>query len=173
MRKKRQDRPPQIHCPVPDPALPEAARMWWRHFGYGWRRVPPAMRVSHGIVALDADGRVAGIIGLRDADGGFPAETPLLARLAFRAGPETADMVVDGIVVRDSRQGVGRALIGAALARAAGAGYPGLRAEVRVRSRTALAFYRALGFSEVARGRFGWPWTGQVLILRRACPPAD
>ena len=128
---------------------------------------PAPQGACHGMVALDDTGGVAGVIGLRDAQGGFPAATPLGARIAFRAAPATADLVVDGIVVRDARQGIGSALLRQALVRAASAGHPGLRAEVRVQNSGAMEFYRAMGFVPVAQGRFGWPWTGQVAILRR------
>ncbi|MBO9453837.1 GNAT family N-acetyltransferase [Paracoccus sp. R12_1] len=166
MRNQRQDHPLQIVSPVPDAALSQAARLWWGATGHGWGP-PPRVRACHGMVALDDTGGVAGVIGLRDAQGGFPAATPLGARIAFRAAPATADLVVDGIVVRDARQGIGSALLRQALVRAASAGHPGLRAEVRVQNSGAMEFYRAMGFVPVAQGRFGWPWTGQVAILRR------
>ena len=171
MRNQRQDRPPLIVSPVPAHVLPQAARLWWASFGTG-RGAPPRMRADHGIVALDAQGRVAGVMGLRDARGGFPARVPWAARIGFRAGPPTADLIVDGIAVRDSRCGIGRALVRAAMARARAAGHPGLRAEVRAGDAGAVAFYRALGFATVASLRFGWPWTGRVLILRRAVDAA-
>lgn len=167
MRNQRQDHPLQIVSPVPDAALSQAARLWWGAIGHGWGPAP-RIRACHGIVALDDTGGVAGVIGLRDAQGGFLAATPLGARIAFRAAPSTADLVVDGIVVRDARQGIGGALLRQALVRATLAGHPGLRAEVRVQNSGAMEFYRAMGFAAVAQGRFGWPWTGQVMILRRA-----
>nr|WP_241865448.1 GNAT family N-acetyltransferase [Paracoccus salsus] len=154
--------------PVPASLLPEAAALWWRGVWPGpWLRPPPPMRASHGIAALDAAGGVAGIAGLRDAGGGFLVSMPWLARLAFRPAPPTTDLVIDGIVVRTVRRGTGRALIAAADAHARAHGHTGLRAEVEASNRVALAFYLRLGFVEMHRGRFGWPWSGQVLILRR------
>ncbi|MBU3029631.1 GNAT family N-acetyltransferase [Paracoccus marinaquae] len=167
MRKSRQVHPLQIRSPIPAAALPAAAALWWGGVGPGWPRQVPEVRASHGIVALDARGEVQGVAGLRDGAGGFPAHVPLLARLAFRAAPATADLVIDGIVVREPGQGVGRLLIEAAGGHARAGGHPGLRVEVAARNHTACAFYRRLGFAEIGRGRYGWPWSGEVLLLRR------
>lgn len=157
----------QMLNPIPQALLPAAARLWWRGIGPGWAvRVPP-VRASHGIVALDGAGRLAGVAGLRDASGGFLGRIPLAARLFFRAAPPTADLVLDGIVAARPREGAGRALVRAACAHARAGGHPGLRVEVRARNRGALAFYARLGFHETARGRFGWPWSGMVVLMRR------
>ena len=66
-------RPVQIVTPIPAAHLPAAARLWWAHFGRT-RRPPPPMRADHGIAALDAEGRVAGVLGLRDGSGGLLAD---------------------------------------------------------------------------------------------------
>lgn len=167
MRNPTQEHPPGILSPVPAAALSGAAALWWRGFGPPLPRRAPPMRAEQGIVALAMDGAVLGVAGLRDQTGGFPRRTPLLARLGFRGAPPAADLVLDGIIVARPRQGIGRALVAAALTRAAAGGHPGLRAEVAARNRPARDFYASLGFVEVARGRFGWPWSGQVLVLRR------
>lgn len=173
MRKPRQDETGPASgvrtlSPIPDALLAEAAALWWRGVGPGWPRRPPPVRAAQGIVAqAEGDGRVLGVAGLRDGSGGFAAQTPPPIGLMFRAAPPTADLVLDGIVARHPRQGIGRALVAAALARARETGHPGLRAEVEARNRAACAFYGRLGFQEVGRGRYGWPWSGQVLVLRR------
>lgn len=162
----------QILTPVPDPLWPQAEALWRRHFA------PPGGgqgRPGHAIAALDASGALSGVMGLRDADGGFwqPAGRgigPGLFRSLFRACPPTEDLVIDGIAAMRLRQGAGRALIEAAMAEAQRRGRPGLRAELRLANGAALAFYRSLGFCEVTRGRYGWPWGGTVLIMRRALP---
>lgn len=155
----------QILSPIPDAALPAATRLWWRHFGLPRPCPVLRMRAGHGIAALDGSGNVLGVLGLRDAAGGFPASR--LPLPLFRAAPPTADLVIDGIAVRRMRRGTGRALVARALLEAEWRGHPGLRAEVRLRNCGALEFWRRLGFAEIARGRFGWPWTGQVVVLRR------
>lgn len=162
----------QIFAPIPDPLRADAARLWWRSFGrdarlMGGRR--SGIDHSRGAVAVRG-GRIAGVIGLRDGAGGFapPSRGPLA--LIFRPAPPTADLVIDGICVDRAmrRTGTGAALIQSALAQARRAGRPGLRAEVAASNRAALAFYRKAGFVEIGRGRYGWPWVGQVVMLRRA-----
>lgn len=162
---------PEILSPIPALALPGAAELWWRAFGVGKCRQPAVYSAAHGIVALSGDGTVVGVAGLRDARGGFLRANPLLAGLAFRPAPPTADLVIDGIIAAEPRQGIGRALIAAAAARAETDGHPGLRAEVALRNLAARAFYQRMGFVEVGRGRYGWPWSGQVVVLRRAGSP--
>lgn len=151
----------QILTPIPATCLPDAARLWCQAFAPRGRLAD--MRAGHGIVALD-QGRVVGVCGLRDACGGFPAQ-PMRGGFAFRAAPDTADLVLDGLVAVHKRRGIGRALVMAAAHQARDRGHPGLRAEVRVANHPAMALYRALGFVEVTRGRFGWPWSGQVAVL--------
>ena len=159
--KQGQGRPVQILTPIPDAFLPDAARLWCNAFAPRSRQV--GMRADHGIAAV-ARGQVVGICGLRDAGGGFPMMS-MRGGFAFRAAPQTSDLVLDGLVVAETRQGIGRALVMAAARQAGLRGHPGLRAEVRIANRPAMAFYRALGFVEVTRGRFGWPWGGQVAVL--------
>lgn len=171
MRNKKQDQQSgsglRLSYPVPDAVSQQAAALWWHSFG-PWRGSTrsPEMSPSHAIVALDDEDAVWGVIGLRDAKGGFLLRIPLLARLVYRGGPPTADLLIDGIVVRKTRMGTGRSLVAAAAKLARDRGHPVLRAEVKSRNRTALAFYDSLGFKLVGCGRYGWPWSGQVLILR-------
>ncbi|WP_221035974.1 GNAT family N-acetyltransferase [Paracoccus siganidrum] len=165
MRKATQGQPMQILSPIPDAILPQAGRLWRRHFG-GLGRVR-GFRAANGAVALQG-GRVLGVIGFRDAGGGFATWRAGLAAILFRPAPPTGDLVIDGIVARLPRRGIGRALVARAEAEARARGRPGLRAEVAAGNRAALAFYRRLGFVEETRGRFGWPWTGTVLVLRKA-----
>ncbi|WEF23856.1 GNAT family N-acetyltransferase [Paracoccus sp. S3-43] len=158
----------RITTPIPAPLLGDAARLWWAAFAppLGAAR-PPAVRACHGIAAVGADGRLGGVAGLRDANGGFLADQPWLARALYRAAPPTADLVIDGIVVDGPRRGIGRALLDRAVQGARRAGHPGLRAEVEIRNTAAMAFYAATGFAEIGRGAFGWPWSGPVAILHR------
>ncbi|WP_372802263.1 GNAT family N-acetyltransferase [Paracoccus seriniphilus] len=156
-----------IHHPVPDCVMADAAALWWRGFGIwtGGQAAIPAMDAAHGMVAMQGD-QLVGVAGIRDGDGGFLKKIPRFAALAYRAAPATSDMVIDGIIAREMRQGTGRALIGALVELARQRGMGGLRAEVQKSNRGARQFYASLGFVEVGRGRYGWPWTGQVLLLR-------
>lgn len=157
----------RTQSPIPEPLLDQAARIWWQQFGMRGVSRARAVAADRGAVALDADGRVLGVIGLRGSGGGFLRRPPLLARWLYRAAPATADLVIDGIVAINRREGVGQALVAEALARAIAEGRPGVRAEVRRRNRDGYAFWKAMGFAEVTQGRFGWPWSGTVVVMRR------
>lgn len=153
----------QILYPIPQPLLTDAAALWRAHFGVaGW---PRRVRAGHGIVAVDGRGVLVGVIGLRDASGGFARSDAPLPQWLFRAAPATGDLVIDGLAVTDPRHGMGRALVAAARVLAARRGHPGLRAEVRDVNRSALAFYEAVGFRHQTSGPFGLPWWGQVHVL--------
>lgn len=153
----------QILTPIPNAALPMSVQLWCKAFGGRKRQKPCA---ENAIAAVQGD-RVTGIIGLRDHRGGFLAAPMPLARFLFRPAPATADLVVDGIVVDERRRGIGRSLIHAAEEQARQRNRAGLRAEVRLRNREAVAFYHSLGFVEETRGRYGWPWSGPVAVLRK------
>lgn len=152
----------QIFSPIPEAVLGEAVKLWSSEFGWLSQRVV----ASNGAVALNGD-EVRGVVGLRDHNGGFLSGHPATSPFLFRPAPPTADLVIDGIVVRSRRCGIGRALIGAAEIEARRRQRRGLRAEVRLGNPAALAFYAELGFSEETRGRFGWPWSGIVSVMRK------
>ena len=154
----------KICVPVPDALLPEATALWRSSFARFSGRL--RVRSQNAIVVTSHEG-VEGIVGLRDHQGGFLVISPSLTRFLFRSAPPTTDLVLDGIVVRRQRHGFGRALIAAAEEEARLRNRPGLRAEVRLRNEKALRFYRQLGFVEETRGRFGWPWSGRVVVLRK------
>ncbi|MDB2490328.1 MULTISPECIES: GNAT family N-acetyltransferase [unclassified Paracoccus (in: a-proteobacteria)] len=166
-RNRTQDRPVTLESPISAAHLPAAAALWGRHFACP-RAALTARSVCarHGIVALNATGRVVGVAGFRDAGGGFLRRAPWWGGLFYRDAPATAALVIDGIVALPRGEGVGRALIRAALAEAGRQARPGLRAEVRGRNADALRFYRRLGFVEEGRGRYGWAWSGQALLMR-------
>ena len=177
-----------------------AAGLYLRHFGAqvlpfpvpaarAERFIRAAMQPRMVLAALDGGGGLIGLLGLRDAGGGFLGMTAdaraALGAFAgvtgalmplFRPGPATADMVIDGLAIADrwQRRGVGRALLAHALADAARRGYPGLRAEVALRNRAALRFYEAAGFSPQGSHRIGWPWSaswlGRAAVMRRDVP---
>lgn len=153
--------------PIPDRHLSAAARVWGRAFMPWGTMGTPRIRACHGIAVIGPDDSLCGVAGFRDHDGGFLADQPLLARLLFRPAPPTADLVIDGVVALHPRGGAGRALVEAAAGIAARSGRPGLRAEVALRNRPAMAFHAATGFSRIAQGRYGWPWSGPVAILHR------
>lgn len=177
---------------LPAPLQAAAARLYWQAFG---RQILPlplprgemllrhAMRPARALAALDPCGGLIGLAGLRDASGGFIEASPDAFGVAFgamggvlralvdtlyRPGPESPDMVLDGIVIRPDRrrQGVGRALILCAARHAAAQGYPGLRVELDAGNDKAAELYRGLGFQPVAQLRIGWPWSPRAAIMR-------
>ncbi|WP_287885395.1 MULTISPECIES: GNAT family N-acetyltransferase [Paracoccus] len=188
--------PPRIQRGIPPRLHDAAAALYWRHFGtqilpwpatarQGVALVRAAMRPEQALVALAPSGRLVGMAGLRDAGGGFlaphakgfvavwgPARGRLrhLATGLYRPGAETADLVLDGIAVRLQwrRQGIARALIGAAAAHARRLGHPALRAEVEAGNHGGLAAWQAMGFQPLARQRLGWPWSAPAHVLRLA-----
>ena len=171
-----------------------AAALYWRHFGAqllplparhrrGMALVRAVLRPDHALVALSPQGKLVGIAGLRDAQGGFLATDPQgfrhvwgnargrlwhLSTGLYRAGPQTEDMVIDGIAIRPDwrRQGIARALVAAAAAHARACGHAALRAEVAADNREALAAWRAMGFQRQSRQRLGWPWSRPAHVLR-------
>ncbi|AGT07365.1 GNAT family N-acetyltransferase [Paracoccus aminophilus] len=180
--------------------LDAAAALFWQAFGRevlpfptsaarGVALIRHALRAEKALSALDPQGALAALVGIRDAEGGFLApEAGAFAQVwgclggglervtnaLHRSGPETADMVLDGLVVRpDLRgQGYGRALIAAASHRAARRGYHGLRAEVARANAAARALYLSLGFQPLGQSRIGWPWSGPAEIMRLEIPAA-
>lgn len=168
----------------------DAARLIWGGFG---RQIAPGLgrragiaRIRRGlqrervIVALDASGGLAGLTGLRGAEGGvvttdtaprFLGRTA--ERIAAAMAGQTNDLVLDCLIVTPAwrRQGVAAVLIEAALIEAARRGYPGLRAEVARHNTQALRAYRRAGLS----GRYGWLPGRRVLrrsvANRRPDPP--
>lgn len=157
----------QILTPVPDRHLRGAASLWGRHFAPPGTLAPLRLRACHAIAAIGPDDRLHGVAGFRDECGGALAGLPWLARHLFRPAPPTGDLVIDGIAVASPRRGVGRALLDRAGRIARTAGRPGLRAEVEIRNAPAMEFHAAMGFVEIARGPFGWPWSGPVAILHK------
>lgn len=154
----------KISAPIPDMLLPEATRLWSGAFGFHARKI--RVRPENAI-AVSSEAGIEGVVGLRDNSGSFLSAPPAMSRFLYRAAPPTSDLVLDGIVVRRSRQGYGRALIHAASAEARQRHRPGLRAEVALRNHAALSFYLRLGFAEETRGWYGWPWSGRIVVMRK------
>lgn len=178
-----------------------AARLYWQGFGReilpfaipedrGTALVAAALRPEMALVARAPDGGLAAMAGIRDARGGFLGLDdalllthcgPLRGRLAcmagrwHRSGPETGDMVLDGLIVRPELRGrgYGQALVAAAAELARARGYHGLRVELAASNTAARALYRLLGFVPCGSARIGWPWSGPAEIMRFANPAAD
>ena len=190
----RPDPPIRILHGLPAHLRIAAAALYWRHFGTqllplparhrrGMALVRAVLRPDHALVALSAQGQLVGIAGLRDARGGFLAADPHSFRAVwgtargrlchlstglYRAGPQTEDLVIDGIAIRPDwrRQGIARALVNAAADHARAQGHVALRAEVAADNREALAAWRAMGFQRQSRHRLGWPWSRPAHVLR-------
>ena len=187
---------PQIHIQhgLPVELRTAAAALYWRHFGAqllplparhrrGMALVRAALRADHALVALSPQGRLIGIAGFRDAQGGLLATDPHSFRAVwggtrgrlchlstglYRAGPQTEDLVIDGIAIHPGwrRQGIARALVRAVADHARARGHNALRAEVAAGNPEALAAWRAMGFSRQSRHRLGWPWSRPAHVLR-------
>ncbi len=181
--------------------LAEAAALYWQAFGrdilpFGVSRargealIRLALRPQMALVALDAHGGLAALAGIRDETGGLLGSDAgsfravwgglkggsiWLASQLYRSGPETSDMVLDGVIVAPERRGQGyaQALVAAAADLAAEGGYSGLRAEVAPTNHAARQLYQSLGFRPAGQGRMGWPWHGQAQIMRFAALGAD
>jgi GNAT superfamily N-acetyltransferase len=167
MRNPRQGQSIRIVSPIPPEHLAEASMLWWRGFGLrGIRRSHRPVRAENGVIALDDQNCLRGVMGIRNGSGGFLRHPPRRARLFYRGAPATEDLVIDGILALECRKGIGAALLGESFARARQEGRPGIRVEVQARNRAALAFYLRQGFVEIIRGRFAWPWSGTVIVLR-------
>lgn len=190
---------------VPDRQRAQAVRLYWHHFGrqilplrvpdrLGCALLERALQGDRVVTAQGPCGELVGVMGLRDAGGGILSLDRMVLRDIFghvvggllwaimqshRSGPDTTDMLIDGIAVADGwrRRGVGTLLMAAACELATLRGYPGLQAEVAANNRAALAFYRSLGFQERGRAKIGWPWSfgtgGAAQIMRLAASPPD
>ncbi|MDS9467096.1 GNAT family N-acetyltransferase [Paracoccus sp. MBLB3053] len=172
-----------------------AARLYWRSFGPALQPLPTATREGvalvamtmnreRALIALDRNGALVGIAGLRGARGGIlsPSAADFLATFGryrgrlrhaaswlHRAGPETYDLILDGVAVRRHwrGRGVARALVAAAMEEARRLGHPALLVEVEARNLDALAAWQAMGFQSAGRQRLGWPWRARAHVLRK------
>lgn len=171
-----------------------AAALYWRHFGgqilplptahrQGVALLRAAMRPDHALVALSAQGRLVGIVGLRDGTGGLLAPDAAAFRAVwgrvggglrhlttrlYRAGRPTGDLVLDGIAIRPEwrRRGLARQLVQAASQRARAQNRPALRVEVAADNPEALSAWQAMGFAPLPPQRLGWPWRPAAHVLR-------
>lgn len=168
-----------------------AAALWWRGMGrevfgplparYGIEWARESLCADAALVARDRAGRLVGLAGLRGRSGGllgaFSGRRGVISRVAglrlwlWRAGPATADLILDGLVVhpRARRQGIARLLIRAALKEATKHGHPGLQVEVMASNHAARVLYAGEGFSDIARYR-PLPWR-RAIVLRRSLEP--
>lgn len=179
---------------IPEVQLTEAARLYWRGFArqilpvwvpplWGEALIRHAAHPDRALAALGPDGALIGMAGLRDSSGGFTQAsttayraafgicgTPLrtLSEALYRIGPDSPDMLIDGLVVAKPwrRQGIAAALIRKAVDQAARNGYPGLRVEFSADNSGAESLYHALGFQPVTQARMGWPWNRPTMIMR-------
>ncbi|MBV0890773.1 GTP-binding protein [Paracoccus sp. Z118] len=180
MNRQSRHTPLQLRLvrPLPLAVRADAARLIAEEFG---REIAPwsdrrtalvlirrGLRRERIIAALDGQGRLVGLTGLRGPRGGALAlprgrAAAALDRVLGLAAPRTADLVLDCLVVSPGWRGRGVAalLIAAALTEAERRGHPGLRAEVARRNAPALAAFRRAGFAP----QRGWPGGARVLRL--------
>ncbi len=115
---------------------------------------PPGARWSAGAMELQLG--LPGVFGLMDERGGF-----VLARVAA----DEAEILTLAVAPALQRQGLGRALMQAAMAAAAGRGAASVALEVAERNAAARALYAGLGFTGVGRRRGYYGAGGDALIL--------
>lgn len=172
-----------LHPCLPPGQEEVAADLFWQAFGRKLNRLlgPEARALSmlaagirhdHAFAALDRQGRLIGIAGFRDPDGGLVDQSQTLMqktygrwgatwrRLAFRALEQDVDndrFLIDGIAVdRDARgQGVGTALLAALCDAGRERSYREIRLDVLPENIRARALYEREGFVVVAMQRMG------------------
>jgi [ribosomal protein S18]-alanine N-acetyltransferase len=105
-----------------------------------------------------------GIFGLLDRRGGL-----VLARVAL----DEAEILTLAVAPAARRQGLGRALLAAALARARARGVTAMFLEVAAGNMAARTLYAAAGFERVGLRRGYYPDGADALVLRRALAPGE
>lgn len=172
-----------LHLGLPSGHEGAAADLYWQAFGpklnrllgpeaRALRMLAAGIRHDHAIVALDPKGRLIGIAGFRDPDGGLTDQGPALMRrtyglwgatwrrLAFRALEQDVDntrFLIDGIsVARASRgRGVATALLAALCDAGYARGYREIRLDVLPENLRARSLYEREGFAVVGTQRMG------------------
>ena len=172
-----------LHLGLPSGHEGAAADLYWQAFGpklnrllgpeaCALRMLAAGIRHDHAIAALDPKGRLIGIAGFRDPDGGLTDQGPALMRrtyglwgatwrrLAFRALEQDVDntrFLIDGIsVARASRgRGVGTALLAALCDAGYARGYREIRLDVLPENLRARSLYERDGFAVVGTQRMG------------------
>jgi ribosomal-protein-alanine N-acetyltransferase len=115
---------------------------------------PPGARWDE--AAFAAQLRLPGVFGLIDAAGGF---------VLVRAAGGEAEVLTLAVAPETRRKGLGRALLAAAMARAAEAGARRMVLEVSEWNEAGRALYEGAGFSEVGRRRRYYPDGSDALVL--------
>jgi [ribosomal protein S18]-alanine N-acetyltransferase len=116
----------------------------------------PPWGASWGEMAFAVQLGLPGVFGLIDPEGAV-----LLARVAA----EEAEVLTLAVAPPARRKGLGRALLRAAMARAAAAGARRMVLEVSVANAPAAALYGTVGFREVGRRRRYYADGSDALVL--------
>ncbi|MXP65485.1 GNAT family N-acetyltransferase [Roseomonas sp. M0104] len=144
--------------PVPEPrsAGPEAA---------------PTLATLHGAAFPPAEAWGAEALRLMlEMPGAFALHSPGKGFILVRAAADEAEVLTLAVLPAARRQGVGRALLDAALGVAEAAGARQMFLEVSTANPAARALYAAAGFVEVGRRRRYYPDGSDALVLsRRLC----
>ena len=120
---------------------------------------PPGARWGAAALALQLG--LPGGFGFIDPAGGV-----VLARVAA----DEAEILTLAVAPGARRQGRARALLSAAMARAAAAGALSMALEVGAANTAAQALYRAAGFTPVGRRTRYYPGGEDALVMRAALP---
>ncbi|TCZ55290.1 GNAT family N-acetyltransferase [Roseicella aquatilis] len=105
--------------------------------------------------------------------GAFGLWRPEAGFVLARAAGGEAEILTLAVLPAARRQGLGAALMAAALAGAAARGAEAMFLEVAAGNAAALPLYRGLGFAEVGRRRRYYPDGADALVLRRDLRPAE
>jgi ribosomal protein S18 acetylase RimI-like enzyme len=163
-----------LHKGLPPHLRPEAIRLYWQAFGgklgtvmgpdaKAFRFLDRVLREDHCIYAIDAEGKLLGMVGFKTPEGSFAGgaiadilavygllgsawRLPLLWML--ESDTDNARFLLDGIcVTREARgQGIGTALLAAIEAEAQARGYPAIRLDVIDSNFRAKALYARKGY---------------------------
>ena len=127
---------------------------------------PPAEAWGPDAMALMLE--MPGAFGLWRPEAGL-----VLARaVAGEAGGGEAEILTIAVAPAARRQGLGAALLAAALQGAVLRGAAAMFLEVAAGNAAALALYRAAGFAEVGRRRRYYADGGDALVMRRGLSPS-
>ena len=103
--------------------------------------------------------------------GSFGLWRPGAGLVLARATLDEAEILTIGVAPAARRQGLGAALLGAAMARAGAQGAAAMFLEVAAGNQPAQALYAALGFAEVGRRRRYYANGDDALVLQAATGP--
>jgi ribosomal-protein-alanine N-acetyltransferase len=129
----------------------------------------PGLAALHAAAFPPAQAWGAAAIGLMlELRGSFGLWRPEAGFVLARVAADEAEILTLAVLPAARRQGLGAALMAAAMATARARGATAMFLEVAEANAAALALYRGLGFAEVGRRRRYYEDGADALVLRRA-----